>query len=179
MGLRGPLPRSAKPAAPPAKPSAPLPAPSWLPPAAAAVWAEVEPGLRAAGRLRPETADTLANYCCTAAELRVLSAEIAENGSVYEGPHGRCPSAEHSAAVRLRSTLLSLAKSLGMTADSRLRLEAGKAPSDDPSRGVGEYAAARNRPRTDADADAAMPPGGRNVLDFVRAPRPPADPSPP
>jgi phage terminase small subunit len=132
--------------------------------------------LRAAGRLRPEIEDTLANYCCTAAELRVLSAEIAENGSVYEGPHGRCPSAEHSAAVRLRSALVSIAKCLGMTPDSAARLEAGKAPSDDPSRGVAAYARSRTQPRA-ADDAAPLPPGGRNVLDFVRAPRPPADPA--
>ena len=174
MGMRGPIARSATTAAPPAKPAAPLPAPRWLPPAAAAVWAEVEPQLRAAGRLRPEHSDTLANYCCTAAELRALSAEIAENGSVYEGPHGRCPSAEHSCVTRLRGTLLALAKSLGMTADSAARMEAGKAPSDDPSRGVAAYAAARTRPR--ADDDAAMPPGGRNVLDYIKPHRPPADP---
>ena len=69
MGLRGPLPRhSPKPSA---TTSPPLPPPAWLPPPAVEVWQEIEPCLRAAGRLRHEHADTLAAWACTAAELRV------------------------------------------------------------------------------------------------------------
>jgi P27 family predicted phage terminase small subunit len=171
MGLRGPLPRSATTATTTAAPSAPLAAPPWLPEPAGRVWAEVEPALRAAGRLRPEHSDTLANYCCTASELRSLSSIIAASGSTYEGPHGRCPSAEHSAAARLRTTLLSLAKALGLTPDSAARLDAGRGPGDDPADEVAAYARSRTKPRADDEA-APLPPvregHQQTVLDYLR-----------
>lgn len=166
MGLRGPLPRAAtKPAA---SPSQPLAAPSWLPADAVEVWHEVEPRLRAAGRLRPEFTDTLAAWACTAAELRALSVGIARDGSTATGPHGTHPSAAHSAAVRLRTTLLTLGKALGLDPASSARLEAAGGSSDDPADEVREYAARRNRPQqADASAESSGD-TGRSVLDYVR-----------
>ena len=70
MGLRGPLPRSATTVTTTAALSAPLAAPPWLPPPAVEVWREVEPRLRATGRLRAEHADAFAAWCCTATAAR-------------------------------------------------------------------------------------------------------------
>jgi P27 family predicted phage terminase small subunit len=167
MGLRGPLPRaSTKPALPP---SDPLPPPPWLPAPAVEVWHEVEPRLRAAGRLRPEHADTLAAWCCTAAELRELSATIARDGSTATGPHGTHPSAAHAAATRLRGTLLQLGKCLGLDPASSARLEAAGGRDDDPADEVAEYAARRDRPQ---QADKTAPPLAvdrrLSVLDYVK-----------
>jgi P27 family predicted phage terminase small subunit len=165
MGLRGPLPRHSPKAA--ATTSTPLPPPAWLPPPAVEVWHEVEPRLRLAGRLRHEHGDTLAAWCCTAAELRVLSVVIARDGSTATGPHGTHPSAAHSAAVRLRGTLLTLGKALGLDPASSARLEAVGGPADDGHDAVHEYAAKRDRPR---DVDDAEPISGTGltVLDYVR-----------
>ena len=170
MGLRGPLPRSATTATTTAAPSAPLAAPPWLPPPAVEVWQEIEPRLRAAGRLRHEHADTLAAWACTAAELRVLSVVIARDGSTAAGPHGTHPSAAHSAAVRLRGTLLTLGTALGLDPTSSARLEAVGGPADDALDAVREYAALRDRPRDVDDAAAALPAVDRplTVLDYVR-----------
>ena len=167
MGLRGPLPRrSPKPAAPMSKP---LPPPPWLPAAAAEAWREIEPALRAAGRLRPEHADTFAAWACTAAELRKLSVVIARDGSTATGPHGTHPSAAHSAAVRLRTTLLALGKALGLDPASASRLGDAGGPADDPAEAVRAYAASRDRKRL-AD-DAAPPPTADRalpVLEYMR-----------
>ena len=168
MGLRGPLPRrSPKPAAPMSRP---LPPPPWLPAAAVEVWREIEPALRAAGRLRPEHGDTFAAWVCTAAELRELSVVIARDGSAATGPHGTHPSAAHSAAVRLRGTLLQLGKGLGLDPASASRLGDAGGPGDDPAEAVRAYAASRDRPRQ-AD-EAAPPPSGEDrsltVLDYVK-----------
>ena len=167
MGMRGPLPRqSPKPAA---STVMPLPPPAWLPPPAVEVWQEIEPCLRDAGRLRHEHADTLAAWACTAAELRVLSVVIARDGSTATGPHGTHPSAAHSAAVRLRTTLLTLGKALGLDPASSARLEAAGGPADDALDAVREYAASRDRPRDVDDADAEPMNGtGLTVLDYVR-----------
>jgi phage terminase small subunit len=165
MGLRGPLPRRlTKPAASTPKP---LPPPPWLPAAAVDVWAEYEPRLRAASRLRPEHGDTFAAWACTAAELRELAAVIARDGSTATGPHGTHPSAAHSAAVRLRGTLLALGKALGLDPASSARLEAMGGPADDGGDAIREFAASRNSPR---EADDAEPINGTGltVLDYVK-----------
>jgi len=142
-----------------------------LPDAAREVWREIEPLLRAAGLLRPGHEEVMAAYACTAAELRVLSATLAASGSTYEGPHGRCPSAEHSSAVRLRGTLLSLAKALGLTPDSAARLGPACPPGDDPGDAVARYARSRAQPRADVTA-APLPPAReghqQTVLDYIR-----------
>jgi P27 family predicted phage terminase small subunit len=155
----------------PATPSAPLPPPRWLPADAAAIWGEVEPRLRAAGRLRAEHSDALANWCATAAELRALAAVIARDGSTATGPHGRHPSPEHSAAMRARSVLLSLGRALGLDPASAARLEAGRPPADDPGDEVAAYARSRDQPRADDEA-APLPPAReghqQTVLDYVR-----------
>jgi P27 family predicted phage terminase small subunit len=165
MGLRGPLPRrSPKPVAPLSMPLSP---PAWLPPPAVEVWNEVEPRLRAAGRLRHEHGDTFAAWCCTAAELRELSAVLAREGSTATGPHGTHPSAAHSAAVRLRGTLLALGKALGLDPASSARLEAIGGPADDGHDAIREYAASRNSPREVADAE-PMNGTGYTVLDYVK-----------
>lgn len=168
MGLRGPLPRRLT--KPSASQSEPLPPPSWLPAAAVEVWAEYEPRLRAAGRLRPEHGDTFAAWACTAAELRELAVVIARDGSTATGPHGTHPSAAHSAAVRLRTTLLALGKALGLDPASSARLEAMGGPADDGHDAIREYAAKRDRPRAD---DAAPPPADRplTVLEYMRQDR--------
>jgi len=168
MGMRGPLPRGSTKPAPPA--SDPLASPPWLPAPAVEVWHEVEPRLRAAGRLRPEHGDALAAWCCTAAELRVLSASIARDGSTATGPHGTHPSAAHSAAVRLRATLLSLGKALTLDPTSAARLEAAGGPADDPADAVRAYAAKRDRPRQSDDAASPPPVADRvlTVLDYMR-----------
>jgi len=172
MGLRGPLPRAATKIAAP--PSDPLPPPPWLPAAVVEVWHEIEPRLRAAGRLRPEHADTLAAWACTAAELRELSVVIARDGSTATGPHGTHPSAAHSAAVRLRATLLSLGKALGLDPASASRLGDAGGPADDPADAVRAYAASRDR-RTPV-GEAAPPPPGRQltVLEFMKRHQGPA-----
>jgi phage terminase small subunit len=165
MGLRGPLPRrSPKPAGPMSKPLSP---PPWLPPAAVDVWREYEPALRAAGRLRPEHGDTFAAWACTAAELRELSAVIARDGSTATGPHGTHPSAAHSAAVRLRTTLLALGKALGLDPASSARLDAMGGPADDGHDAIREYAASRNRPREAGDAEPTQG-TGLSVLDYLK-----------
>lgn len=167
MGLRGPLPRrSPKPAAPKSRP---LPPPPWLPAAAVEVWREIEPAIRAAGRLRPEHGDTLAAWACTAAELRELSVVIARDGSTATGPHGTHPSAAHSAAVRLRGTLLSLGKALGLDPASSARLEAAGGPADDGHDAIREFAAKRDRKRPmDDDADAPPQAGEGPVLEYMK-----------
>lgn len=167
MGLRGPLPRrSPKPVA---SMSQPLPPPPWLPAAAVEVWVEIEPRLRAAGRLRPEHGDTFAAWACTAAELRELSVVIARDGSIATGPHGTHPSAAHSAAVRLRATLLSVGKALGLDPASSARLDDARGPADDPADVVRAYAASRDRLR---QADKAVPPAAVDcplpVLEYVK-----------
>ncbi len=161
MGMRGPLPRqSPKPAA---STVTPLPPPAWLPIAAVEVWHEIEPRLRA--RLRPEHADTLAAWACTAAELRELSVLIARDGSTATGPHGTHPSAAHSAAVRLRGTLLALGKALGLDPASSARLEAAGCLDDDPADEVAAYVAKRNK--RSGEASVEFKPGA-TVLDIVR-----------
>jgi P27 family predicted phage terminase small subunit len=148
----------------------PLPPPAWLPAAAVEVWQEIEPRLRA--RLRAEHADTLAAWACTAAELRELSVLIARDGSTATGPHGTHPSAAHSAAVRLRGTLLALGKALGLDPASSARLEAAGGLADDSSDAIREYAASRNRPRPDDDDiatnEAPSASGVHSVLDYMR-----------
>jgi phage terminase small subunit len=165
MGLRGPLPRRLmKPAASTPKPLSP---PSWLPAAAVDVWAEYEPRLRAASRLRPEHGDTFAAWACTAAELRELAVVIARDGSTATGPHGTHPSAAHSAAVRLRTTLLALGKALGLDPASSARLEAMGGPADDGSDAIREFAASRDR-RPRADKGEPADGTGLTVLDYVK-----------
>lgn len=167
MGLRGPLPRRAM--MPAAVPSDPLPPPSWLPSAAVEVWHEIEPRLRAADRLRPEHADTLAAWACTAAELRALSAEIATEGSTAVGPHGEHPSAAHSAAVRLRGSLVTLGRCLGLDPASSARLDAMGPPADDVGDSVPEPKESRDRRRQEDNTD-DVPAGGSGyaVLDYMR-----------
>ena len=162
MGLRGPLPRrSPKPVALMSKP---LPPPPWLPAIAVEVWREYEPALRTAGRLRPEHGDTFAAWACTAAELRDLSIAIARDGSTATGPHGTHPSAAHSAAVRLRGTLLALGKSLGLDPASAARLDAMPSAVDDRDE-LAEFAAKRGKPS--GEPPATYKPGA-TVLDYVR-----------
>jgi P27 family predicted phage terminase small subunit len=165
MGLRGPLPRRAQ--ASIAAPADRLPPPGWLPADAKLVWFEVEPRLRAAGRLRPEHSDTLGQWCSCAAELRELSNVIAAEGSTSRGPHGTTPSAAHTATVRLRGTLLALGKSLGLDPLSAARLEALGGSADDGADAVREYAAKRNSPREAGDAE-AMNGTGYSVLDYIK-----------
>jgi len=164
MGIRGPLPRQSPKTS--TSISTPLPSPEWLPPPSVEVWSEIEPRLRA--RLRPEHADTLAAWACTAAELRELSVLIARDGSTATGPHGTHPSAAHSAALRLRGTLLALGKALGLDPASSARLEAAGGPADDGHDAVSEYAAKRDRPRQPAAADTSATDRPLTVLDLVR-----------
>jgi len=168
MGMRGPLPRQSPKRA--ASIVTPLPAPSWLPQPAVEVWSEIEPCLRA--RLRPEHADTLANWCATAAELRALAAVIARDGSTATGPHGTHPSPAHTAAMRARSVLLALGRPLGLDPASAARLEAGRPPADDPRDEVAAYARSRDQPRAKDEA-APLPPvregHQQTVLDYMRS----------
>ncbi len=136
MGLRGPLPRSFRAAHTP--PADPIPPPTWLPIEAKRVWLEVEPRLRASGRLRPEHADTLGQWATCAAELRELAAVIEADGSTARGPHGTTPSAAHTATCRLRAILLALGKSLGLDPMSAARLDAIAPP---PSADIDELEA--------------------------------------
>jgi len=131
MGLRGPLPQTR--VNPPRKPSPPLEPPSWLPAAATRVWAETEPHLRLAGRLRPEHGDSLASWCQTAAELRHLAVVIDRDGPLTDSGS---PSPAVKLAARLRSVLLLTGRSLGLDPASATRLD--RAPinaeedADDP-----------------------------------------------
>ncbi len=163
MGLRGPLPRRLQ--APTASPAEHLPPPSWLPADAKQAWQEVEPRLRAAGRLRPEHADTLGQWCACAAELRELANVIAANGSTARGPHGTTPSAAHTAACRLRATMLALGKSLGLDPASAARLDAMPPAAGEERDELAEFAAKRRR--SPPEPPATIKPGG-TVLDYVR-----------
>ena len=145
MGLRGPLPRRLT--IPATSHAEPLPPPAWLPADAVEVWGEIEPLLRATGRLRPEHADIFGNWCATSAELRTLAPVLALKGSTATGPHGTHPSAAHSAAVRLRGTLLTLGKALGLDPSSSARLEALVGTADDGCDALRDFVASRNRPR--------------------------------
>ena len=130
VGSRGPLPRAALAAPPP--PSAPMPPPTWLPPQAEAVWQAVEPLLRQGGRLRPEHADALASWCCSAAELRHLSQRIAAEGPIDDS--GRISAAARHAA-KLRALLLQTGRPLGLDPAAACRFDAMPGPQaadDDP-----------------------------------------------
>ncbi len=163
MGLRGPLPRHRS--ASIASPADPLPPPSWLPVDARAVWLEVEPPLRAAGRLRPEHADALGQWCSCSAELRELVNVIATEGSTSRGPHGTTPSAAHTAACRLRATMLALGKSLGLDPLSAARLDALPPQAAEERDELAEFVAKRTRPVSEPPA--TIKPGA-TVLDHVR-----------
>lgn len=123
MGLRGPLSRSAIAAPPP--PSPPLPPPEWLPTRVRAVWDEVEPSLRLAGRLRPEHADCLAAYCATAAELRAATVMIATEGLLTD-TGSVAQIAKH--AARLRGVMILQGRSLGIDPTSATKLDAAPSP---------------------------------------------------
>jgi P27 family predicted phage terminase small subunit len=138
--------------------------PSWLPAEAKRVWLEVEPPLRAAGRLRPEHADTLGQWAACAAELRELVAAIEADGSTSRGPHGTTPSAAHTAACRLRATMLALGKSLGFDPLSAARLDALAPPESPEADAVTAFVAKRNR-RSTEPARPFKP--GATVLDIV------------
>lgn len=114
MGLRGPLPRSATMPAP--SPSAPLEPPDWLPDGARAVWGEIEPRLRGAGRTSPEWREILGNYCATAAELRRASITLDHEPLTREGPHGPVPHPLVAVVVKLRGVLGTLGQRLGLDA---------------------------------------------------------------
>jgi P27 family predicted phage terminase small subunit len=163
MGLRGPLPRRSQ--ASITSPVDHLPPPSWLPVEAAAVWREHEPRLRAAGRLRPEHADTFGQWCSCAAEARELANVVAGEGSTSRGPHGTTPSAAHTAACRLRATMLALGKSLGLDPASAARLDAMPRPSAEEHDEIAAYAAKRRR--SPAEPAVEVRPGA-TVLDYVR-----------
>lgn len=162
MGLRGPLPRSSQ-AAPPRQ-AEPMSPPSWLPAEAKRVWLEVEPRLRASGRLRPEHADTLGQWAACVAELRELVAVIEAEGSTCRGPHGTTPSAAHTAACRLRATMLALGKSLGLDPLSAARLDALAPPASAEPDALAEFAARRNRPSDD-------PAEGQRIIDMLTTAR--------
>jgi P27 family predicted phage terminase small subunit len=163
MGLRGPLPRRRSGTI--ASPADPLPPPSWLPVDAKAVWLEAEPRLRAAGRLRPEHSDTFGQWCSCAAEARELANVIAAEGSTSRGPHGTTPSAAHTAACRLRATMLALGKSLGLDPASAARLDAMPPPAGEERDELAEFAAKRGRPTGGSPAEFKP---GATVLDYVR-----------
>lgn len=162
MGLRGPLPRSFKAAR--RGPAEPMSPPSWLPAEAKRVWLEVEPPLRAAGRLRPEHADTLGQWAACAAELRELAAVIEGEGSTSRGPHGTTPSAAHTAACRLRATMLALGKSLGLDPLSAARLEALAPAASAEVDELEAFVAKRNRPSGEPKREFKP---GATVLDIV------------
>jgi phage terminase small subunit len=129
------------------------------------VWLEAEPRLRAGGRLRPEHSDTLGQWCSCAAELRELVNAIAAEGSTSRGPHGTTPSAAHTAACRLRATMLALGKSLGLDPASAARLDAMPSRPAEERDEIAEYAAKRRR--SPGEPPATFKPGA-TVLDFVR-----------
>ena len=129
------------------------------------MWLEVEPPLRAAGRLRPEHADTLGQWCSCAAELRELVVLIEADGSTSRGPHGTTPSAAHTAACRLRATMLALGKALGLDPLSAARLDALSPPASSEVDELEAFAAERNQPAGELPRTFKS---GATVLDMVR-----------
>jgi len=167
MGRRGPLPRP-KLAARPAAPAAPLAAPKWLPADAREVWAALAPGLQENGRLTGASAELFGQYCAVVAELRVLAVTIAKEGPIVDGLHGRVISAATVAAGKSRSTLVALARSLGIDTPGAARLDAAR-PAPEVENAVAQFAAERSRPQTGPAARAAR---RRTAELFARMARP-------
>lgn len=123
MGKRGPLPRILVPSPAGAGKGAgagePVEPPPGLVGDALDVWHRTEPLIR--GRLRPEHATTLGEWCRTAAELVRLDRQISETGLTTEGPHGPVVSPAANLAAKLRGTLLALGKALGLDPSSAIR----------------------------------------------------------
>lgn len=117
MGARGPVGKLATATTRP--PADPLQCPEWLHERAAAVWRETEPALRQAGRIGPEHADLLGQYCSVVAELRHLSRLVAAEGPVVAGS----ATAAVKLAARLRGTLAVLARSLALDVAVAARLD--------------------------------------------------------
>lgn len=126
----GPLPKASSTPGPAA--SAPIEPPDWLSGDALDVYLTTEPLLRAKGRIATEHAVVLAQWASTAAELATLSREIAKEGSTVRGPHGLTvrPAAQH--AVKLRASLTTLGKSLGLDPASAARFESLQPPAREP-----------------------------------------------
>lgn len=139
MGLRGPLSRSSIAVPPPPSPT--LPPPSWLPPRVRTVWEEIEPSLRLAGRLRPEHADCLAQYCGTVAELRALTVAIASEGLTTD-TGSIAQVAKH--AARLRGVMILQGRSLGLDPTSAAKLDAAPSPDTGEFDPLKEFARKRD-----------------------------------
>ncbi len=126
MAFSGPFPKASP--TPSSPTTAPIEPPEWLSGDALDVYLSTEPLLRTKGRIAPEHAVVLAQWASTAAELAALSREIAEGGSTVRGPHGLTvrPAAQH--AVKLRASLTTLGKSLGLDPASAARFESLQPP---------------------------------------------------
>ena len=105
---------------------------SAKPSSSSALFLETEPLLRGKGRIAPEHSVVLGHWSSTAAELAALSREIAEGGSTVRGPHGLTvrPGALH--AVKLRASLTTLGKSLGLGPASAARFESLQPAAREP-----------------------------------------------
>ena len=130
MAFSGPLPKASP--TPALSTTAPVEPPEWLSCDALELFHQTEPLLRAKGRIAPEHSVVLAQWASTAAELAALSREIAEQGSTVRGPHGLTvrPAAQH--AVKLRASLTTLGKSLGLDPASAARFESLQPPAREP-----------------------------------------------
>ena len=130
MAFSGPFPKASP--TPSLPTTAPVEPPEWLSGDALELFLQTEPLLRAKGRIAPEHATVFAQWASTAAELAALSREIAESGSTVRGPHGLTvrPAAQH--AVKLRASLTTLGKSLGLDPASAARFESLQPPAREP-----------------------------------------------
>lgn len=122
-----------------------MPPPTWLPSAARKIWKATAPGMQESGRLTAASAELLGQFCAVVVELRSLACVIAKEGSLTRGLHGSIVSAAHVAASKLRGSLVSLSKSIGIDVPTAARLDASQ-PEPEVVDAVQAFIATRHRP---------------------------------
>jgi len=101
--------------------------------------------MQESGRLTAASAELLGQFCAVVVELRSLACIIAKEGSLTRGLHGSIVSAAHVAASKLRGSLVSLSKSIGIDVPTAARLDASQ-PEPEVVNAVQAFIAKRYRP---------------------------------